>query len=325
MKLNLLFLSFFFTSCFMTKKENHLSGKIAVNVKDSFLVYSNSDLTSKRFKIRNDSKVSYGGFKWINNEDLLVGTEYIDSFGLGTVRGNIALFDIAGNIVELIYKSQENEIAQSSFISKNDSRLLFTIEKRGDVMKNPFEGLTRTLSIVILNFKNKQVIKNIKDIGSLPNFELSESPWLYDENHFVYSILNERVIMSNNTRINPVNNNHTGIYMYDLKTDQKKLILSDAHFGICSPVNEQIGYIKEQSVGIMNLKKGTIKIIYKAEQDEKIANIHWTPNGRHIYVASAINHSADSVEPREKLIDIDTGKELQFKKIGHGFNYYTWK
>lgn len=312
----------FLFSNFMTKMP--LPGKICVKIGDTIYIYENSQKTGFKFKPQENKKVKYSGFKWMNTTDMFVGNEYIIDEKTGINQGNVVCFDFSGNIVKRIYESQDGEITGNTYLSKNDKRLLFTTERKGDIKLNPLEGLSRKKSIVVMDFNNKEVIKKIENVGVSPNFELHESPWVYDENRFIYSITGERKIIVEGVNINPIQE-QPGIYVYDIATDQTKLLVPGARFAVCSPVDLRIAYIKDQSVWVMGLKDSTTKIVYKGSSKEKISNIHWTPDGKYIYIVYFVNYTHDFFKSGEKLIEVSTSKEVPFKKIGHGFNSYTWK
>ena len=111
-----------------------------------------------------------------------------------------------------------------------------------------------------------------------------------------------------------------GVYIYNLISNEGQLLIPDAHFAICSPINFQIGYVKDQSISLMDLKTNTTKVLYKLKSNDKVYNIHWASNGKFIYVYYFTRQM-----PEEKLIEVSTGKEVSFKKMGLGFYSYTWK
>jgi WD40 repeat protein len=314
-----------FTSCFVGRKEITLPGKIAVSLNDTFSIYDNSSTNRIKFRIRDNGKINYGAFRWINDSDLFIGIEYFKTAATGTNQGNVVCFDLSGTIVERIYESQDGEIAGDTYLSRNDKRLLFATEKKGDIKINPLEGLSRMQSIVIMDFDQRKVTKKIENIGVYPNFQLHESPWLFDEDHFIFSLSDENKIIVDGNDINPIQGDEAGIYVCDITTDQKKLLIAGARFGICSPVDLRICYIKDQSIWILDMNDKTEKIVYKAGSKEKISNIHWAPNGKYIYLAYFNNGNSNSINSGEKLIEVSSGKEISFKKIRHGFFPYTWK
>jgi hypothetical protein len=314
-----------FTSCFVSKKKVVLQGKIAVVLDSGCIIYDASNRSKIRFKIRNDDTLSYSGFRWMNNTDMFIATEYFKTRITGISRGSIVRFDLSGKVAERIYDSEEGEIAWYGYLSRSDKRLLFTIQKKGNVNINPLEGLNRMHSALIMDYNNGQVIKKIENIGTSASFVLHESPWVYDEDRFIYNISAENRIIVEGTELNPVLENESGIYIYDLTKDHKKLLVSGAKFGICSPVDLNIGYLKDQSVWVLSLKDSSTRIVYKAKSEEKIRNIHWTPDGRCIYLVYTNYFDSNIFESGEKLVEVSTGKELSFKKIGHGYHPYSWK
>lgn len=320
---------FVFSSCYTkveikNEQEITLPGKIAVTPRGekTCFIFNNSDSITAQFNIRNEVLVEYSNFTWINGRDSFVGVEFIKTAETGINRGNIVCFDLSGNISSRIYESQDSEIAGGPYLSRSDRRLLFETVKKKDPKVNPFAGLSPEISIVVMDFKKKEIIKRVEKIGLGPSFVIVESPWLFDEDHFLYSISGDRKIIANGVRVNPKSEDDPGVYIYNILSGQKKLLIPDARFAICSPVDFRISYVKGPSIWIMDLKDSTEKILYKGDTKEYISDMHWTPDGKFIYI---ICYWKNREEFKEKLIEVSTNKEVPFKKIGHGFNSYTWK
>jgi hypothetical protein len=316
-----------FNSCVMQETSKALPGKIAFrNLMGSVCeIYEDSDSVKLKFKVRKDKKAEYDGFIWLNNRDYFLGTEYMPSLVREEIKGNVAMFDLSGNLIERIYESRNGENVGFTYPSRNDKRLLFTIDTVGDIQANPLEGLMRMQSIIVMDLQKKKIIKKIPNVGMVSNFDLCESPWLYDENRFVYSITSANKLVISGTTINPVDEATEGVYIYDISTDKKELLIPGGRFPIASPTSNQIAFIKERSVIVMNLKDTSSKIVYQMGSKETVKNIHWTPDGQYIYLVHFNYYMFNFFTSGEKLIEISTGKNAPFKKIGQGFGYYTWK
>ena len=292
----------------MTRKEIILPGKIAVKIDDTCFIYDNSNTATAKFKIMSDRNIQYSGFMWLNNSDRFIGTEYFKTDTTGIYKADVVALDLSGNIVDRVYESQDGEIAWYGYPSRTDKRLLFTTQKKGDLKVNPLEGLNRSLTIMVMDYKKREIAK-IADLGTTVNFELNESPWLYDEDRFVYSIRGGRKITLGDKQINSDQMGKPGVYIYNLISNEGQLLIPDAHFAICSPINFQIGYVKDQSISLMDLKTNTTKVLYKLKSNDKVYNIHWASNGKFIYVYYFTRQM-----PEEKLIEVSTGKEVSLIK-----------
>jgi hypothetical protein len=168
------------------------------------------------------------------------------------------------------------------------------------------------------------LITKIERIGTSLTFELHESPWL-DEDRFVYSLSNEKQIIVGDTGISSLQGDASGIYIYNIITNQKMLLIPEARFAVCSPTDSRIGYIMDQTIWVMSLKDKSTETIFKVGLQDRIINIHWTPDGKFMYIAYYKQNDVGQGLREEKLIDIKTKNEVLFKKIGHGFRSYTWK
>ncbi len=325
----LIFLNWLFIhSCNMMNSGVTLPGKIVVSNSQGheYFIYMNSDIP-KSFKLRYDNEVKYSGVDWLNTKDAFVGTEGISGLTNMEYRCNIVQFDLLGKITGRIYEAEKGELAWPKYSSRDDKYLIFTTHRQADPKKYPFEGLTPMLSLVVMDIEQRNVIIKIDSIGRSPNLKIEESPWLHEGYRFVYSIDGgtKLKLEGKEELINPVESPE-GIYLFDVPTGERKLLVPGGHSAIASPTSNKIAYEKDNSIRVLDLSTNEEKVIYKHGSKEKLRGTHWTPDGKSIYFAYTYNWGlSDLFHTGEKLIDVSTGKEIAFKKIGHGFNPYTWK
>jgi hypothetical protein len=315
-------------SCTMNQQnEISLPGKIAVSKSDRSVIIYDSNKVKVQFKLRDDEEVRYSGLRWMHLNDSFIGIEYLQTKDGPIYQGNVVRFDLKGKIIERIYESEEGELAANAYPTRDDKNLLITSERISNRQNNPLEGLSRKQSVLILDLKQKKVIKEIQNIGSSPSLQIEESPWMHEGNRFIYSLTSGRKIVSEGEVINPLDEGYAGVYIYDLTSDQKKLLITDAHFAIASPISNRIAYIKEGSIRVLDLDKNVEKIVYKFGVNDKVPNIHWTPDGKHIYFSYFHYHLglSDLFTAGERLIEVNTGSEVLFTKIRNGFHPYTWR
>lgn len=308
------------------ERQISLPGRIAgLKLDRTFVIYDSGKIKTQ-FKLRDD-EISYSGLKWMYHNDSFVGIEYLQTKSGLTNRGNVVRFDIEGKIIDRIYESEEGELAGDAYPSWDDKKLLITSEKIGDRKDNPLEGLSRKQSVVIFDLERRKVIQEIENIGLSPNLQIEESPWLLDGNSFVYSLTSGRSIVNDGEIINPLEDGYAGIYIYDLVSGEKKLLVLGGRFVIASPTSNQIAYIIGKSIKVMDLNSRSEKTVYEIGSEEKVSNIHWTPDGKCIYFPYFDYYMglSDLFTSGEKLIDVNSGEEVQFKKLKHGFHPYTWR
>lgn len=318
-------IAFFTNSCIMKESNRPILGKIAMkSMQNEYSIYDNSVSPILKFPVKNEKEVHYSGLTWMHSRDVFLGVEYIPGKKREDYKGNVVKFDLLGNIIERVYQTEKGQIVGFTYPSRSDRKLLFTMDTIGDVTLNPLEGLMRSESIWIMDMQEKKIIKKIENVGAIPNFSIRESPWLFDEDHFVYSIANENKIVLQGDTLNSIKE-AAGVYLYDLASDKKKLIVSDGYFAVGSPTSNRIAFIKHKSVRVLDLTNQSEKSIYKIGSKEGVSHIHWTPDGKHIYIVNFNYFIFGLFTSGEKLIDVETGKEMPFRKIGHGFGIYTWK
>ncbi|CAN5501121.1 hypothetical protein BH10BAC4_BH10BAC4_17170 [soil metagenome] len=326
----LIFLNWLFIhSCNMINSGDPLPGKIVVSnsQKHEYFIYVDSDIPKSSFKLRYDNEVSYSWVEWLNTKDAFVGTEGIPGLTGMEYRCNIVQFDLSGKITGRIYEAEKGELASPRNSSGDDKYLLFTIEREADPIKYPFEGLAAMVSLAVIDLEKKEVIAKMDSVGRFPNLEIEESPWLHEGYRFVYSIDGgtKLKLEGEEKLINPVETTE-GIYIFDVASGERKLLVPGGRSAIASPTNNEIAYEKDNSIRVLDLNTNKEKTIYKHGSKEKLRGKHWTPDGKYIYFAYTYHWGVgDMFNTGEKLIEVSTGKEKPFKKIGHGFTSYTWK
>lgn len=312
-------------SCNVIDSKSPLPGKIVVSKSqsDECVVYMDSEVPSSSFLEKKDNLVVYSIHAWLNTKDTFIGTEGIQGLTSMEYRCNIVEFDLSGRI----YEAEEGELAWPEYSSWDDKYLIFTTHRNVDPNLYPFEGLTPMLSLVIMDMEQKKVITKIDSIGRAPNFLIEESPWLRGGYQFVYSIDGGTKLKLDGEEklVNPVESAE-GIYLFDVLSGDRKLLIPGGRSAIASPTSSQIAYEKENSIRVMDLNTYREKTIYKYSSKENLRGKHWTPDGKSIYFAYTYYWGlGDLFNSGEKLIELSTGKEKTFEKIGHGFESYTWK
>jgi hypothetical protein len=120
-----------------------------------------------------------------------------------------------------------------------------------------------------------------------------------------------------------------GVYIFDVVTSKRSLLIPGGFSAIASPTNNSIAYEKDNCVIVRDLSNNKEHTIYKYKSNETILGKHWTPDGKSIYISylsrSPLGELFKTTD--KKLIDASSGEDLPFKNIG-GMQYgssYTWK
>jgi hypothetical protein len=317
----------FIHSCNMINFSAPLPGKIvfARSMGNEFFIYEDSDTSKSSFKLPIDEKVEYGGVDWFNTRNAFIGTEQIRGVSKMGFKCNIVEFDPSGRLTNRIYEAEKGELAWPSYSSRDDRYLLFTSHQQADPELYPFEALTPMLSLGIIDLSQKKVITKIDSIGRDPNLKIEESPWLYQGYRIVFSIDGREKLQFKEKTIN-TGEATEGVYLYDVISGECRLLVEGGVAAIASPTNNKIAYEKDNSIRVLDLNTNEEKTIYRYSSKVQIFRKHWTPDGNDIYFAYKYHwRIGDLFNTGEKLIEIATGKDKSFKKIGHGFQAYTWK
>lgn len=309
----------------MNKGKVQLKGKIAVENDSSYvrLIHMGSGQTNS-FKLRYDD-IKYNQLIWLNAEDNFLGTETVQGPTRGDYRSNLVKFDPFGKLLDTIYQAKPGEIIWSKYPSWDDKYLLFTTRQLTDPKLHPFEALTPMLTLHIMNLAEKEVIETIDSIGRSPNYQIHESPWLHEGKRFVYSISTVANLSHEGEIVNPTIQ-ASGIYIYDFDGRVSNLLIAGGSYAVVSPTRDQMAYVANDSIGILDLETKENRIIHTLGMNRKVLSVHFTPDGENIYLAYFTFASiGNSYKSEEKLISVSTGKERVFKKLMHGFGQYTWK
>jgi Tol biopolymer transport system component len=294
----------------------------------SYIIYTKIDTIylnlSAGSHITKDTGYSIGD--WLNKEDNFIGTEHIPGDNPMQYKCSIVKFDLHGKIIDRIYESEKGELAWPESTSRDDKYLLFSTHKKKNSRLNPLDGLTPELDIHVMDLTQKKIIRTIKKLGVSPNIDFDECPWLLDGKSFVYSVSGQTKVYSGSSLINP-ENKKPGVYLYSLDSDETKLIVEDGYNAVASPTNNQIAYEKDESVYVLDLDTQKEKMIFENDdKDERVIDIHWTPDGQSVYFALFEQQMIGIAQTYiEKLINVNTLEEVRFKKTGLGFRSYSWK
>ena len=311
-------------SCTMSGQEISVSGKIAIENSNGVSANLYFPSTNERIALRYDKNVKYGGLHWANTTDNFIGIEQLSNIKGRITRGNVVLFNLQGEITDTVYEAKENELSGDAYLSVHDNKLLFKLTVDDFDPTNALGQLNRPASIVVMDFKKKEIIRKIDGVASLSSIELNESPWFSDEVRFVYDIRGNRKMTIGGEDVIKFSE-IPGIYLYDLSADSHTLLAQGGYYGVVSPVADQVAYIRDRRIWIYDLKKNTQRAIYAAGKGEEIMHIHWTPDGEYIYLSNYTEFALGFFDSNKKLIGSDDGREVPFDKVGPGLGSYTWK
>ncbi len=320
-----LLLIIFFNSCQMNSQDFQLKGKIATKRinNDICIVYSGTNTV--RFKLPDNKYFEYDIICWLNNKDAFISVENQQSSQRATTNSNIVLIDTSGQIIERIHESSPGEYVGIAYPSLSDSLLLLTT--RYDNKEQVDNIFYAPISLNIIDFNKKKVIKRIDNLCPRINFEMVESPWSPDEKYFVYSVFDKRKMTiegeNEKIRFKPPN----GIYIYSIEKEEYKQITDEGHYAIWSPKGDQIAYLIEDEIWLYNVNDSTNTMFYQSELYERIKDIHWTPDGEYLFMTCPKYYLNKDMlfSYNEKLISIAEKKPVDFQKMNKGLNWYTWK
>lgn len=307
-------------------QEYALTGKILIREIPSGqgknYIYENN--VRYKFELPNSSEKEYSELRWLNKEDSFIGVENIQMH-YKTTHSNLVLLDTLGNVIKNIITAQKGQYIGAPYMSPNDSLLFFITEVESE-NKSGLDLFKRPITINVINFKTKTLVKQIPNVCDNIKFDIKESPWSPDENSIVYSIVNDRKIIEKG-KPEPVKlEAKDGVYIYDLKKDSHEKIADKGRCAVWAPNGGAIAFIVDNEIWLHNIMSGENELFYEAEKNEQLKVIHWTPDGKYLFVVCPKYFGNNfNMKHNEKLIEINGKREVDFVKPNIGLNNFSWK
>jgi hypothetical protein len=244
------------------------------------------DSTWRKIELRGDSTKEYSGLILANTSNEFLVIEYSKSrvYPTGrTVEGDIVKMNFNGEVIEKIFDCEQGQLTGDLALSKNDSKLLFTLEHDYFNPDDPISQMNRPTNVYIMDYKTRDIIKRIDTIGLSLNAWINDNPWLSDESRFIYDFRTDTKIKMANDTSNSTPPGQPGIYLFDLRTNQQSLLIEGGYSGEVSPTADKIAFLKDKKVCVYDVTTKTTDILYTLKSYERTAYIDWTPNGEHIF------------------------------------------
>lgn len=245
-----------------------------------------TDSTWSKIQLKGDSTKEYSDLILANTIDEFLAIEYSKSkvYPTGrTVEGDIVKLNLHGEVIDKILDFEQGQLPGSLALSKNDSKLLFTLENDYFEPSNPIGQLNRPIDIYIMDYKTRNILKRIDTVGHSMNVWINNSPWLSDESNFIYDFRADQQMKmaGDTTNSNPVR--QPGIYIYDLTKGEQKLLIDGGYSGVVSPTADKIAFLKDKKVCVYDNAKRTIEILYTLKSNERTAYVEWSPDGQYVF------------------------------------------
>lgn len=267
-------------------------------------------------------EINYSSFIWFNNKCHLLCQESLKSINYkrNSLKSNLVVIDINGNITDTIYASSTYEFAWNPAISPFDSKVVFTSYISNTEYGSDFQPVT----LHVVDLKTKKSIRKLGNFCSNYNFDLYERAWSLDENRFVYSLTGWRKF---NSQPVPPLIRPLGIYIYDVAKDEHIKVSDFGENPIWSPKNDTIAYIINwDRILFYYPKSKTDDVYYNAADNEKITDIHWSPDGEYILIAGySWKRNPERTKYYERLIRVSSKEIVKHNKIGFANSYFSWR
>jgi len=269
------------------------------------------------------NKLSHSIVSWYGDKMFIAKQGVLNERG-AQVETRAVKLDLKGKVIDTLYEPSisEGEYIESLRISMNNKYLLVVTRnyKNGD---SDYVIWNSPITLKIIDLQTTKIIYIRNNLAMSLSFELSHSPFSFDENYLVYSIKN----MGNNIEIagaakpTPIIK-EKGIYLVDVKKGQEKFITngSDANF---APNRNDFSFVYEDKIFLYSLSLLNQNILYKIAG---VYEMRWYPNGNYLYVQSQKRILfSRGMKFNEILIDVDKKEETSFTKYHFAYTPYFWK
>ena len=274
------------------------------------------DSTWRKLELKGDSTKDYSGLILANTSDEFLVIEYSKSkvYPNGRiVEGDIVKMNLNGEVIDKIFDCEQGELTGNLALSKNDSKLLFTLEHDYFNPDDPIGQLNRPTNIYIMDYKTRDIIKIIDTIGLSLNAWVNDSPWLSDELRFIYDFRTDKQIkmVTGTSKSTPAG--QPGIYLCDLKENKSTLLIELGYSGEVSPTADKIAFLKDKKVCVYDITAKTTEILYTLKSNERTAYVDWTPNGEYIFFRRFKDYPLTLFTSSRTLIRLKDKKVMKVK------------
>lgn len=275
------------------------------------------DSTWRKVELKGDSTKDYSGLILANTSDEFLVIEYSKSkvYPTGrTVEGDIVKMNLQGQIIDKIFDCQQGELTGNLALSKNDSKLLFTLEHDYFNPDDPIGQLNRPVNIYIMDYKSRDITTRIDTIGLSLNAWINDSPWLSDETKFIYDFRTDRQIKMANDTSKSIPTEQPGIYLYDLTKNSQTLLIEGGYSGEVSPTEDKIAFLKDKKVCVYDITTKKTEILYALKSNERTAYVDWTPDGQYVFFRRFKDYPLTLFTSSRTLIRLKDKKVMRVKE-----------
>lgn len=286
-KTKLVVVCFLFSSCGsgQNQKVSIIGRTVSFDSRNN-IIHLRNDSSWREIELKGDKKKSYSGLILNNTTNNFLVIEYSQNKIGRTVEGDIMEFNINGDSINKVFDSKTGELVGNLCLSRNDNKLLFTLENDYFNPSDPIGQLNRPVNILIMDFKKREIIKKLDTVGMSLNVWINDAPWLSHESSFIYDFRTDRKIKMYNDTSEERMTEQAGIYLYDINLNKKSLLIPEGYSGVVSPLEDKIAYLKDKSIYVYNVNTKSNELLYSLSKKEKTAFVNWTPNGDYIYFES---------------------------------------
>lgn len=266
--------------------ETAVIGREATLDTDKNIINLRQDSTWHKVELKGDTTKHYGGLEWSNTTDDFLTIECSNNEVGRLVEGDIVKVNKNGELIGKIVDNKSGNLIWGMSLSKNDNKLLFGVKLDYFDPENPLAQLDLPITYFIMDYKKNEIVKKLDTVALSNNVWINNRPWLSDENRFIYDFRTDRKMKLADGKSENESPGQSGIYLYNIETDEYSLLISGGYSGEVSPTADKIAYLKERGIWVYDINTKTNELLYTLNKKESTSSVEWTPDGQYIRFTS---------------------------------------
>lgn len=266
--------------------ETAVIGREATLDTDKNIINLRQDSTWHKVELKGDTTKHYGGLEWSNTTDDFLTIECSNNEVGRLVEGDIVKVNKNGELIGKIVDNKSGNLIWGMSLSKNDNKLLFGVKLDYFDPENPLAQLDLPITYFIMDYKKNEIVKKLDTVALSNNVWINSRPWLSDENRFIYDFRTDRKMKLADGKSENESPGQSGIYLYNIETDEYSLLISGGYSGEVSPTADKIAYLKERGIWVYDINTKTNELLYTLNKKESTSSVEWTPDGQYIRFTS---------------------------------------
>jgi len=286
---------------------------------NNYIIISSNDTIL--FSIAEEKIPKYSDPKWMNTTE--------EFFLPETDGGSILnIFDNCGSLRDTVHlQIEENEIdLYGVYFSRNDSLILFASRYNQNILPSGSPSIPGNINVY--DYKSHKLIFKMDTVAPGIKIKIEELPWSSDNSCFTFAISDRYSEMFSKLHSDTLNYKlDEGVYVANIIDNRITKISNKGEKSVWSPADNKIAYFANDKVYVYDLDSNETKEIYSTTFYEVISRLHWSPDGRYLYIECPKKYfnSKLLLFHREKAIELNSLQVIDIDSENFFGSDYSWK